>query len=156
MRLPDLHRSLIRMADLYLMYAEALNEKGEDYATVLPWIDMVRERSGLQGVKESWDQYVGNSKYATQTGLRQIIMQERRIELAFEGHYFWDVRRWKTATTELTQPLTGWKVRYGETDVDYYSENLVLVRDFTPKMYFWPIDIGELRKDLNLVQNYGW
>lgn len=40
------------------MYAEALNEKGEDYATVLPWIDMVRERSGLQGVKESWDQYV--------------------------------------------------------------------------------------------------
>lgn len=49
---------------------------------------MVRERSGLQGVKESWDQYVGNSKYATQTGLRQIIMQERRIELAFEGHYF--------------------------------------------------------------------
>ena len=40
------------MADLYLMYAEALNEKGEDYATVLPWIDMVRERSGLQGVKE--------------------------------------------------------------------------------------------------------
>ena len=93
---------VIRMADLYLMYAEALNEKGEDYATVLPWIDMVRERSGLQGVKESWDQYVGNSKYATQTGLRQIIMQERRIELAFEGHYFWDVRRWKTATTELT------------------------------------------------------
>ena len=46
--------------------------------------------------------------------------------------------------------------RYGETDVDYYSENLVLVRDFTPKMYFWPIDIGELRKDPNLVQNYGW
>lgn len=79
---------VIRMADLYLMYAEALNEKGEDYATVLPWIDMVRERSGLKGVKESWDQYVGNSKYATQTGLRQIIMQERRIELAFEGHYF--------------------------------------------------------------------
>lgn len=62
----------------------------------------------------------------------------------------------ETATTELTQPLTGWKVRYGETDVDYYSENLVLVRDFTPKMYFWPIDIGELRKDPNLVQNYGW
>lgn len=147
---------IIRMADLYLMYAEALNELGENYATVLPWIDMVRERSGLKGVKESWDEYVGNSKYSTQTGLRQIIMQERRIELAFEGHYFWDVRRWKTATTELTQPMTGWKVNYGETDSDYYSENLVSVRDFTPKMYFWPIDINELKKDPNLVQNYGW
>lgn len=147
---------IIRMADLYLMYAEALNEMGENYANVLPWIDMVRERSGLKGVKESWDEYVGNSKYATQAGLRQIIMQERRIELAFEGHYFWDVRRWKTAITELAQPLTGWKVKYGETDVDYYSENLLLVRDFTPRMYFWPIDITELRKDPNLVQNFGW
>lgn len=147
---------MIRMADLYLMYAEALNEKGEDYATVLPWIDMVRERSGLKGVKESWDQFVGNSKYATHTGLQQIIRQERRIELAFEGHYFWDVRRWKTATTELTQPLTGWKVNYGETDVDYYSERLLVIRDFTPRMYFWPIDINELRKDPNLVQNFGW
>lgn len=147
---------IIRMADLYLMYAEALNESGESYTAVLPWIDIVRERSGLKGVKESWDEYVGNSKYATQTGLRQIIMQERRIELAFEGHYFWDVRRWKTATTELTQPLTGWKVKYGETDSDYYSENLVTTRDFTPKMYFWPIDITELKKDPNLVQNYGW
>lgn len=147
---------IIRMADLYLMYAEALNESGEGYATVLPWIDLVRERSGLKGVKESWDQYVGNSKYATQIGLRQIIMQERRIELAFEGHYFWDVRRWKTAITELTQPMTGWKVNYGETDVDYYSERLLVTRDFTPRMYFWPIDINELRKDPNLVQNYGW
>lgn len=147
---------IIRMADLYLMYAEALNESGENYAVVLPWIDLVRERSGLKGVKESWDTYVGNSKYATQTGLRQIIMQERRIELALEGHYFWDVRRWKTATTELTQPLTGWKVNFGETDSDYYSENLVTTRDFTPKMYFWPIDISELKKDPNLVQNYGW
>ena len=83
-------------------------------------------------------------------------MQERRIELAFEGHYFWDVRRWKTATTELTQPLTGWKVRYGETDVDYYSENLVLVRDFTPKMYFWPIKHDELKRNKRLTQNPGW
>lgn len=147
---------IIRMADLYLMYAEALNESGENYTTILPWIDIVRERSGLKGVKESWDEYVGNNKYSTQSGLRQIIMQERRIELAFEGHYFWDVRRWKTATTELTQPMTGWKVNYGETDSDYYSENLVSVRDFTPKMYFWPIDINELKKDPNLVQNYGW
>lgn len=147
---------IIRMADLYLMYAEALNESGEDYSTVLPWINLVRERSGLKGVKESWDEYVGSSTYATQNGLRKIIMQERRIELAFEGHYFWDVRRWKTATTELTRPLTGWKVNYGETDVDYYSERLLINRDFTPRLYFWPIDISELRKDPNLVQNFGW
>ena len=81
---------------------------------------------------------------------------EDRIEYEFEGHYFWDVRRWKTATTELTQPLTGWKVRYGETDVDYYSENLVLVRDFTPKMYFWPIKHDELKRNKRLTQNPGW
>lgn len=147
---------IIRMADLYLMYAEALNEKGESYDKVLPWIDRIRVRSGLKGVKESWDTYVGNAKYATQAGLRSIIMQERRIELAFEGQYFWDVRRWKTASTELTKPLTGWKVDFGETDADYYTENLLYVREFAPKMYFWPIHIKELMKDPNLVQNYGW
>ena len=83
-------------------------------------------------------------------------MQERRIELAFEGHYF-GMSVGETATTEPSTAIDRLEEpSYGETDVDYYSENLVLVRDFTPKMYFWPIDIGELRKDPNLVQNYGW
>lgn len=147
---------VIRMADLYLMYAEALNESGAAYQNVLPWIDKVRERAGLKDVKTSWDTFVGTPNYSTKEGLKQIIMQERRIEFAFEGHYFWDVRRWKTAYSELTKPITGWNIKIAETDVDYYEEKLLQVRDFSARLYFWPIHIGELRKNPNLVQNYGW
>jgi hypothetical protein len=61
-------------------------------------IDVVRERAGLDGVQASWSAHSTNpSKPNTKEGLREIIHQERLIELAFEGHRFWDLRRWLKA-----------------------------------------------------------
>src|SRR5690606_3451848 len=85
---------VIRLANVYLLYAEALNEVDGPSSEVYRWIDMIRERAGLDGVVESWADHSNNpSKPASQEGLREIIHQERLIELAFEGQRFWDLRR---------------------------------------------------------------
>ena len=111
---------IIRLADLYLLYAEALNESGATKTDVLTWVDLIRERAGLKGVEESWDTYTNNKKYETIDGRREIIQQERGIELAFEAQRFWDLRRWKLAFQEQNKPITGWNTQYS-TNEDYYT-----------------------------------
>lgn len=147
----------VRLADLYLMYAEALNEVDPASTLAIQYVDTVRARSGLQGVEKSWISFSKNpAKFTTQDGLREIIHQERLIELAFEGHRFWDLRRWKKAAEILNQPITGLNIR-AETAVEYNVEREVLQQRFVaPRDYFWPIAIGEIRKNPNLVQNPGW
>src|SRR5690606_8392302 len=90
---------VMRLADLYLFYAEALNEYHDTpVADTYHYLNLVRERAGLKTVEESWTQHsVNPEKYQHQQGLRQIIRQERTIELALEGHRFWDLLRWKEA-----------------------------------------------------------
>jgi hypothetical protein len=148
---------VLRLADLYLMYAEALNEFSGPSATVFTYLDMIRARAGLKGVKESWLTYSNKpNKPDTKDGLRQIIKQERTIELAFEGKRFWDIRRWKEINVLNEQPL-GWNVA-GETMEDFYK--VILVAQVPPKFsvkdYFWPIKESNLTVNKNLIQNYGW
>ncbi|MDR1666793.1 MAG: RagB/SusD family nutrient uptake outer membrane protein [Bacteroidales bacterium] len=157
----DYRFPIIRLADLYLLYSEALNEIGADVHAendpLFQWIDEVRATTGLSGVVESWKQH---SKYSDRpldkTEMRKIIQQERMIELAFEGQRFWDVRRWKLADKLWTNPLRGW---YQQSNVpgEYYTPVLVAeARKFFFKDYLWPIRISDLRVNTNLVQTYGW
>lgn len=146
---------VMRLGNLFLLYAEALNESGADQAHVLAWVDKIRERAGLKGVKESWDTYTNNKKYETIDGRREIIQQERGIELAFEAQRFWDLRRWKLAFQELNKSITGWNTRYSENE-DYYTEQLIYDQEFRIRNYFWPILDKELYSNKNLIQNYGW
>lgn len=147
----------IRLADLYLMYAEALNESEGPSATVYQYLDRIRTRAGLAGVVESWTNFSSNpSKPTTQTGLRDIIQRERLIELAFEGHRFWDLRRWKQAAQSLNAPVTGWNVK-GTDQTSYYQEVTVSQQQFiVPRDYFWPIPESAMIQNPNLVQNLGW
>src|SRR5690606_17242538 len=73
---------VIRLADLYLYYAEALNEANGPTAEAFQWIDMVRERAGIPGVEESWAMSSDPGKVHSKEGLREIIQQERLIEMA--------------------------------------------------------------------------
>lgn len=147
---------VIRLADLYLLYAEALNEAGRAKEDVLEYVDRIRERAGLNGVEWSWSIYSRNpEKPNTQVGRREIIQRERTIELAFEGKGYWDIRRWKTAYVEMNKPITGWYV-YGRTEETYYVPVTFIQPVFSMKDYFWPIATSELRKNTNLVQNYGY
>lgn len=148
----------LRLADLYLMYAEALNEAaGPGQEDIFVYLDNVRERAGLDGVKESWTNFSKNpTKYTTKEGLREIIHQERLIELSFEGSRFWDLKRWKKASQQLNGPITGWNM-LGENASSYYQVRTVYQQKFiAPRDYFWPIAENTIIQNPNLVQNPGW
>ncbi|MCS2651239.1 RagB/SusD family nutrient uptake outer membrane protein [Bacteroides faecis] len=148
----------IRLADLYLMYAEALNEsKKAPDDEVYYYIDEVRRRAGLDGVKKSWQDHSTNpSKPTTKVGMREIIQRERTIELAFEGHRFWDLRRWKTANEELNRPIQGWDINQKDADAYYQKRTIFMQKFVAPRDYLWPIQEAELRRNTSLIQNPGW
>jgi starch-binding outer membrane protein, SusD/RagB family len=148
---------VIRLADLYLMYAEALNEVKEmPDPEIYEFIDMVRERTGLEGVVESWQNYsINPQKPLNKEGMREIIYRERLNELAFEGSRFWDLRRWKLAEQYLNQPIKGLNIWESETEEFYKTQNVYSLT-FSKKDYFWPIKQAELTRNSNLLQNYGW
>jgi hypothetical protein len=148
---------VFRLADLYLLYAEALNECLDvPSAEVYQYVDIIRHRAGLEGVVDSWNKYsVFPDKPSTQAGMRNIIRQERMIELAFEGKRLWDLRRWLLSETEMNKPIRGWNIM-GETPEDYYNIVTIYPLTFSKKEYLWPIRQGELLKNPNLIQNPGW
>jgi len=147
----------MRLADLYLLYAEALNEVEPASTQAISYVDMVRARAGLPGVVDSWTNFSNNpGKFGSQDGLREIIHRERLIELAFEGHRFWDLRRWKKAAEELNKDITGWNYT-GTTASTYYKEQYIFSQTFiTPRDYFWPVGTEDTRKNPKLVENPGW
>ncbi len=147
----------IRLAELYLSYAEALNEVQGGSAEAINYLDRVRTRAGLQGVVSSWTSFSKNpSKYQTQAGLRDIIQRERLIELAFEGQRFWDLRRWRLSSEELNKDITGFTM-IGKTIETYNVEKTIFNQTFiSPRDYLWPIGNYETRRNPLLVENPGW
>lgn len=150
---------LVRLADLYLMYAEALNEYYGPREEVYHYLDLIRERAGLPGIGSVWsnsDIVKHPGKHLTQEGLREIIRQERAIELSFEGQQYDDVRRWKIGDIFYNEPIIGWDSSKGEAK-DFYVPVTWQNRDWvTPRDYFTPLSNSVLNQNPNLVQNPGW
>ena len=148
----------MRLPALWLLYAECLNEAEGPGSNVYTWIDQVRARAGLAGVVQSWAQYSSNpSKPTTKDGLRQIIHQERRIELAFEGQAGWDLRRWKELQSVLLNPFVGWNVRSeAKTTTAYYNLQTPYQPLFGLRDYLFPIQQYDLLTNPNLVQTPYW
>ncbi|WP_027419978.1 RagB/SusD family nutrient uptake outer membrane protein [Crocinitomix catalasitica] len=94
---PDQDWIEIRLADIILLYAEALNENGTSATTVLPLLDDIRIRAGLAIL----DPAVLN----TQELVRKAIADERRLELAFEGHRWFDLVRTQTVDAEMGESI---------------------------------------------------
>lgn len=146
----------MRLADLYLLYAEASNEAYGPSAEVYTYLNKVRDRAGIPGVQEAWAKYSSRpDKVGNKEGLRDIVRQERMIEMAFEGSRFWDLRRWKTAQDEMTKPMTGWDIVQEEAQF-YYQVRSVFTPTFQLKDYLWPIERNEIVVNPKLVQNPGW
>lgn len=150
---------MIRLSELYLNYAEAINESAGPNQEAYDALNAVRERAGISSVEDAW----GNAsisatlnKHTTQDGFREIIRQERLIELSFEGNRYNDIRRWKQAEQYFNSPVFGWSV--DETSVSgYYNITQVGTRSFnSPRDYFHPISINEITINPNLTQNLGW
>jgi hypothetical protein len=147
---------VIRLAELYLYYAEALNETGGPTAEAYKWIDLVRERAGIPSVEDAWTLYSTNpSEISTKDGFRKIIHQEELIEMAFEGERYWDLLRWKEAEQKLNQPITGWDITQADAKA-YYQPVLLFNQTFKKRDYFWPIQEEDIIVNHNLVQNPGW
>lgn len=146
----------MRLSNLYLLCAEACNEAYGPNEDTFTMLDKVRARVGLKGVKESWTNFSTKpTKFESQEGLREIIHRERTIELMFEGQRAWDLRRWKTATTELNAPITGWNM-FEKSEKAYYTPLILFDQEFMLRDYFWPLKESTLLRNRNLKQNPGW
>src|SRR5690606_6580623 len=142
----------------------SLNEVGGPGATdsqgnnAYHYLDAIRARSGMEGVVESWGKYAlptYQNKPSDVNGLRDIIRQERMNELAFEGQFYYDVRRWMTAEELFHQPILGWN-KEGENKADFYNIRVLLQPRFTMKDYLMLIRTNTLMQNKNLVQTPGW
>jgi hypothetical protein len=150
----------IRLADLYLMKAEALNEyKDAPDAEVWECVNAIRRLYGIPDVEVSWgtekNWAITPNKHTIKSGMRDIILQERSIELAFEGIHYWDMVRYNRATTVFSQPITGWNISGKDKDEFYYLRT-VQYRRFPRSSYLWPISVNEMNTNGNLVNNPGW
>jgi hypothetical protein len=152
---------MIRMADLYLMKAEAMNEYLDTPTQeVYDAINLVRQRAGIPNVEITWHnptvvRPTSLDKHLTKEGMREIILQERSIELAFEGSRYWDMIRTKQAHLVFNAPIFGW------SGMEYTSDNFFILeskqeRKFTMRDYLTPISLNERNINANLIQNPGW
>jgi hypothetical protein len=151
---------VIRLADLYLMKAEALNEYSGPSPEVYEAINEVRRRAGIPTVEESysnpdWVTAGALNKHLDPIGLREIILRERANEFAFEGNRFWDMLRYKRAVTEFAPPIWGWNV-YAPDAAGFFQLQIVQARKFSITDCLWPIQTSELTANSELIQNPGW
>lgn len=149
--------AIYRLAELYLFYAEALNESLDaPNQEVYNAIDEVRQVAGLNGVVESWTNHsIFPGKVMTKEGMREIIQQERTSELAFEGKRYYDIRRWKVASEYMNKPIQGFNVLSDET-LTFNQIIDIEQQQFFGRDYFLPISTNNLRVNKNLVQNPLW
>ena len=140
----------IRYTEMYLNYAEAANEawgpknaNGRDYSAY-DVIKAIRKRAGIGGTNDAYLEACAASKEQ----MRELIRNERRLELCFEGFRFWDLRRWKA---NLNEPVYGisW-------NGNSYQKITVEERSYEDYMYCCPIPNSEILKYSNLIQNKGW
>ncbi len=127
----------IRYAEILLNYAEALNEVNGPSATVFSTLQKLRNRVGITSLLS------GRTDLQTKEALRNFIRKERTIELAFEDHRYWDVRRWNVAVESLSRPIYGFSiVKNGANTI--YTRQVAQKRVFVPKMYLYPIPEAEI------------
>jgi starch-binding outer membrane protein, SusD/RagB family len=142
-----------RYAEILLNYAEAMNEaygptnKPDGFTlSALDAVNLLRTRVSMPALPA----------FPTQNDFRQMVRNERRVELCFEGHRFWDVRRWKIGEV-FNQPIHGMKITLDSNNKPVYEVFEVEARKFNAeKMYLMPIPQSEMVKSDALKQNTNW
>jgi len=144
---------LFRYAEVLLNFAEAQNEFAGPDADVYHVLKDLRKRAGIEA---GADDMYGLKSGMTQGEMREAIRNERRIELAFEEHRFWDIRRWRIAETVANTPLHGMSIVKGSSGRITYSKISVFTPVFKTRQYLYPIPYDEKVKNPKMVQNPGW
>jgi hypothetical protein len=135
----------IRYAEILLNEAEALNEVYGPTRQVYDNLNLIRHRGGITGKVED------RADLVTKEAMRNFIRKERTIELAFEEHRWWDVRRWNVAELALNRPIYGINVAADGT----ITRKVAQERTFEEKMYLYPIPEAEVWKT-DIENNPGW
>lgn len=148
---------VIRLAELYLGYAECCVETG-DLETARVYLNKVRTRAGLPTVEEAWSKYTANpNKPNTQDGLREIVRNERMNEFYLENQNFWDMRRWLLAEKYFNVKAQGMNIE--ATNMTNFAKptEVTFERKFTsPANYLMPIPSDDMNKNTHIVQNPGY
>lgn len=150
-----LNWNLYRYADLLLMYAEAKNEASGPDDSIYDALDLIRDRAGMPPVDRA--------KYSDQASLRNFIRNERRVELAGEGHRYDDIIRWRIAEDVLnidlkSMDLSSWEDGpLDENNEPILKQRPVQSRIFDPaRHYVWPIPQTAIDQSKVLEQHAEW
>ncbi len=144
---------VIRYTEIFLNYAEAANEawgpkgKGGHAYSAYDVIKAIRQRAGIT------DNGYLDECAQSKDKMRELIHNERRLELCFEGFRFWDLRRWQDPITETAK---GMEIKTDADGNTTYSPVDVEERSYKDYMIYGPIPYSEVLKFSNLKQNKGW
>ena len=143
----------IRYTEIFLNYAEAANEAwgpkngGSNGFSAYDVIKAIRQRAGVGGDDDKYLEECAESK----DKMRELIRNERRLELCFEDFRFWDLRRWKVDLNKLNETVKGMRIEGGK-----YQVVDVETRKYSDYMYYGPVPYSEILKFNQLKQNKGW
>lgn len=137
---------VFRLGEMYLNLAEAAFELGNKEGEALNAINELRERAGVKLLSDI---------------TRDVIRHERKIELAFEGHRYWDLRRWRIATTELSKSFSGIRYDLGSQEGKFKITVIEDIHgDVQPKFeehyYYLPVTLKRTTANPNLKENPGY
>lgn len=163
--------NLLRLADMYLGYAETLSAC-DQRDEAIKYVNMVRARAGIPGYGAAGTTDANGFKCIpyqdTRDAVDKRIRRERLIELMFEWNHFFDVRRWKVAGMQVGDDWIYPSYHKGgeggaihgmafRSDAPAFFEKVVVeTRTFLPKHYLFPIPDQDVRRNPKMVQNYGW
>ena len=147
---------VFRYTEILLNYAEALNEyEPAPSKEVYDILVLLRNRERNALIEAGTDRLYGLKANMTREEMRKVIQNERRIEMAFEEHRYWDIRRWKIAEEVFSKPLRGMSI-VNTLSAPVYTEIDVLTVNFDERRYLYPIPYTEVLKNSNMVQNPKW
>lgn len=153
------YTAYIRATEILLDYAEAANEAygprsgGSHGYSAYDVIKALRTRAGVGGENDPYLEYMANSKET----MRELIRNERRLELCFENKRFYDLRRWQVPLEQLNETTRGMQITENpSTGALIYSPITVDTRNYADYMYYGPVPYSETLKYSNLQQNRGW
>jgi hypothetical protein len=141
---------MLRLAEIYLDYAEALNEYDSGNPDILEYLNLIRDRAGIPEYGSA-----GLAIPAGQNEMREAIRKERRVELAYESVRYFDARRWLTAEEDFSGPFHGLDID-ARQESEFYDVVVFENRVFDQRHYLWPVPQDEINSNPSLVQNPGW
>ena len=146
---------MIRLSDILLSYAEAMHHAygmsadPEGYGlTAIEAVQKIRTRAGF-GTNDKFLNGV------TDNNFMEKVKQERRIELCFEEHRYFDLRRWMDGN-QLREPIIGMKVEENASGLHYTRITVDEARNFKDYMYYHPIPLKVIKESPSIQQNPGW